>query len=181
MFKPLLVALALGTLLPAAQAQGASPASSSSQALMEQRNAAAGFAGTVKFAVGRAARTCGELLGKDEQYMRAIADDWTQRNSRYATAAERWTSMLLTAMAQAQGREAASRAYEQLMAAVQRDAAQSVAALLGSEPAVQKSRCEQLPAVIANGALDITPQAPLYAELQELAAVFGPSQPAGQK
>ena len=172
MTKSALFALALLALAPVVPAQTASPAPTSSHALMERRNAAAGFAGTVKFSVGRAARTCRDLLGKDDQYMRAIADEWTQRNSRYATAAERWTSMLLTAIAQAQGREAANKAYAQIMTIVQRDAEQSVQALLGTDPEVRKTRCEKLPAVISNGGLDITASAPLYQELQELATLF---------
>lgn len=166
MRKHLVFLAVLLAFMSLAQAKGLS------KEVLNRRNAAASYAGTVKFAVGRAARTCRDVLGKDDQYMRAIADEWTQRNLRYASSAERWLTVLVATINEGSGREAALEARDKLVGHIQNEGMKSAIRLVGTEPAMQKERCEKFPALVSSGSLDITEKAPLYKELQELAALF---------
>lgn len=182
MRKYLVVGAALLVLASLAQAQDKAQDKAQfrgmDKAAFERRNAAAAYAGTLKFAVGRAALLCRTALGRDEQYMRAIADEWTQRNLRYAVAAERWSTLVVMAVDQASGREAALRARDQILDTVSREGVRAAEQMVGTELQVRKLKCESLAGTVSNGTLDITESAKLYPELQELVSMFEQPQPA---
>lgn len=174
-----LMAVALLALASWAQAEG--QFRGMDKAAFERRNAAAAYAGTLKFAVGRAALLCRNALGRDDQYMHAIADEWTHRNLRYAMAAERWSTMVVMAVDQSSGREAALRARDQILETVSREGVRAAEQMVGSEPQVRKLKCESLAGTVSNGTLDIKESAKLYQELQELVATFEQPKAAGQQ
>jgi len=140
--------------------------------LIEKRNAASGFAGTLQFAVGRAAANCRDILGRDDQYMRSIVNDWLKRNAKFSEAAEKWTLMNLAAIAEARGEEAAQQAQDQIIGIVEQDALKIVEVMLGTDTDIKISRCEKLATIFSSGAYDITEMAPLLKDLQELAGFF---------
>lgn len=145
--------------------------------LMESRNAAAGFAGTMKFAVGRGARECRDVLGKDDSYMHAIVDDWLSRNGTYSHAAESWTSLILTSVANNVGPEKAREMGATIMRTIQTNAQTTVDGLLGTTAADQSTSCANFQGLVHSGKLDITPSAKLYPELQELVGAVTGSTP----
>jgi hypothetical protein len=147
------------------------------QQLLESRNAAAGFAGTLKFAVGRAARTCRDVLGKDDAYMTAIVNDWLSRNGDYSGAAEKWTSFVVSSIANQQGLAKGLAARDEIFATVKVDAQKEVDSLLGTTDADKAKACLNFPAEIHAGKLDITPSAKLYPELHELVTNFASDAP----
>ncbi len=171
--------VALGFLSMGAQAEGQQFRGMDKTAF-ERRNAAAAYAGTLKFAVGRAALLCRNALGRDDQYMHAIADEWTQRNLRYAVAAERWSTMVVMAVDQASGRDAALRARDQILDTVTREGVRAAEQMVGAEPQVRKLKCESLAGTVSNGTLDIKENARLYQELQELVSTFEQPKAAAQ-
>ena len=140
--------------------------------LLESRNAASGFAATLKFAVGRAARTCRDALGKDNTYMYAIVNDWLSRNGVYSGAAERWTSFVVSSIANQQGLAKGLAARNEIFATVKLDAQKKVDSLLGTSDADKAKACINFPALVHSGKLDITPSAKLYPELTELVTDF---------
>jgi hypothetical protein len=142
------------------------------QQLLESRNAAAGFAGTLKFAVGRAARTCRDVLGKDDTYMYAIVNDWLSRNGVYSGAAERWTSFVVSSIANQQGLAKGLAARNEIFDTVKLDGQKEVDSLLGTTDAEKAKACLNFPAAVHAGKLDITPSAKLYPELHELVTNF---------
>ena len=140
--------------------------------LLESRNAASGFAATLKFAVGRAARNCRDALGKDDAYMNAIVNDWLSRNGVYSGAAERWTSFVVSSIANQQGLAKGLAARDEIFATVRLDAQKEVDSLLGTTDADKAKACLNFPALVHSGKLDITPSAKLYPELSELVTNF---------
>jgi hypothetical protein len=145
--------------------------------LMEARNAAAGFAGSLKFAVGRGARECRDALGKDDTYMKAIVDDWLSRNGAYSKAAESWVSLVLTTVANNSGPAKAQEMGAAIFNTVQSSAQATVDGLIGTSAEEHAIKCQTYPDLIHSGKLDITPSAKLYPELQELVGAVTGSTP----
>jgi hypothetical protein len=144
-------------------------------AVVEQRNAAASFTGTLKFTVGRTARVCRDLLGKDDVWMRAIVDDWMSRNERWSQLAEVWTSAVLTAVLREDGATQAQTLRDEIREIIQANAEAGMEALLGVDDASRAAACERYAAAVGSGALDITPQMEHYAVLVELDAIVSAS------
>jgi len=140
--------------------------------MLESRNAAAGFAGTLKFAIGRAARRCRTLLGKDEAWMRGVVDSWLERNGRFSEAAEMWSSLLATSVAKARGDAAGQEVARQIVDIISADAERLVISYLGETEDQQKQACTTYAQSIADGRFDIPPTAEMYPELLELVAMF---------
>lgn len=97
----------IGLMTPVAHADGVQE--------IEKRNEAAGFAGTLKVFIGRAARDCKPYLNKDDEWMHGVVKNWMSRNSKYAEAAEAWISAYLTFIANEKGMETGQDAKQKIL------------------------------------------------------------------
>jgi hypothetical protein len=159
-----------GLVLAAAPCLASGSDSPLTTAVVERRNAAAGFVGTLKFTVGRTARVCRDLLGEDDAWMRAIVDDWMTRNERWSQLAEVWTSAMLTAVLHEDGDAQAQAFHDGIRETIRTNAEAGVEALLGVDDAERMDACKRYAALVGSGALDITPQMEHHATLVELDA-----------
>lgn len=143
--------------------------SAQSSSLLEKRSEAAGFAGTLKFAIGRAARDCRDTLEKDDTYMRAIVNDWLSRNGRYSAAAELWVSVFVTAIARQEGREQGDKLMNHFMNEARTRGIETSGWMIGVSKDEKKAKCQKYEAMVHSGVYDITPAMPQYKNLVDLA------------
>lgn len=154
----------LSALLLSAATLGAN-AQTSDVVTSESRDAASAYMGTTNFVVGRLGRECLPLLGRSETPQEFVSA-WQQRNAKYYAASMKYMVKRLDIALATGGtnvRDAVAREYG---TAVRRDGEGSVADWFskGSKEDV----CKRAIALIDAGAMDISPKAPIYGELEAL-------------
>jgi hypothetical protein len=159
--------------LAAAAAAQVPPGQDAAAQLVDNRNAAAGFVGTLKFAVGRGAKTCGEVLNKDDAFVHEIVDDWLSRNQKYSAASERWISLIVSSVANQKGMPQGLALKDQIMKSVAGNAQDAVDTLLGKTDAERAKSCPLFASKIHSGVWDVTPAARRYSDIEELATAMG--------
>jgi hypothetical protein len=158
-FSTLLFAAAM------AQAQEPSPYN-------ERRNAAAGFVGTLHFAVGRMAYECRAELGKPESWVQETAQAWRVRNDRYWRAHVNYMSKQLEAALAAGGESVRKRLSLAYAGTVRKEASAIVESWLRPGNGSKREACERYVKRLEEGAEDIHPGGPMSAELEDLAQNF---------
>jgi hypothetical protein len=138
------------------------------QKQVDARNKASGFAGGVKFFVGRAARVCRDVLHKDDAYMKSIVDDWLSRNGKFSGAAEVWLSTIVSYVANRDGLEKGLALRDNFLAITKSNAETKIKSDLGVSEDDLTSSCQSYPNVVHAGKYDITEGSPEYVNLVEL-------------
>lgn len=142
-------------------AQAQEPAAS------ESRDAATGYVGTITYIVGRIASECLQPMGRTQTAQQFVAS-WQQRNARYVLPAAAYLQKRVQEAVATGGQAAQETILREL-----RSGAQS-----SGEPVIRgwfekdgkEAACKRAVGLIEAGGLDIGPSAPLYTELESLAA-----------
>jgi hypothetical protein len=156
----MVIILILATVVPTSNAGGIGE--------IETRNSAAGFAGTLKFFIGRTARDCKPYLNKDDDWMRGVVNNWMSRNGDYAEAAEVWTSAYLTYIANQKGMEEGLSTKKKILEIVTSNANAMTSDLLTGNDSERAQACTDFENRVMTGMYDITEELPQYKDLEDL-------------
>jgi hypothetical protein len=136
--------------------------------VVDKKNEAAGLAGAYKVYIGRLSANCKPYIGKDDQWMNSMVDLWMEQNGKYALWAEKWTSAVVTVIAQKQGISAAQKAANSIMQPIiQNGIAMAGDTLAGSEEQNVKT-CANLEWDIKNGKYNIPRDNEIFQSLESV-------------
>lgn len=138
---------------------------------LDQKSEAAGFAGTLKFFIGRAARDCKAHLDKNDEWMHGVVKNWMSRNSKYAEAAEAWMSAYLTYIARENGMETGQEVKQKLLGGVTSTANSMTNEIIKGSQSQKKQACVIFEKNVVDGIYDITNESPFYEELESLVMI----------
>ncbi|HEX7816608.1 hypothetical protein [Dyella sp.] len=139
--------------------------------MTEANNAAAGYAGTLNFYVGRMAFACESVLGRPEGFDKTVVAQWRAHgeNGRLFAGAVAYLGDSLKFIEQTQGDDAGNAFF----AATSRPAIEKAKAEVASEVTgtneQKTATCHRFLAHVADGSLDITSKSEHYQALSRMA------------
>ena len=133
----------------------------------EARNASAAALGQTNFVVGRMALECHQQLQRPESWVKEFVVAWQKRNGKYYNATRAYMITLLKETERIKGKEASALVAGNYSSAVRRDGEGAVAGFFKKGQRLEV--CTRVTGLIEEGAFDVTPAHPFFAELQELA------------
>ena len=157
--RPALVIAALLASAAGAQQPASAPATS------ESRDAALAYIGTGNFIVGRLARECLAVVGRNESPQAFVAQ-WQQRNAIYVAASEKYMEKRLEEAEAAGGPERRAAIQQAMRTAVLGGGEEAVRGML--QNGRREESCMRAISLLDAGALDISPRTPIYKELEAL-------------
>lgn len=134
-------------------------------AITPERDAAAVYVSTGNYIVGRLARECLGMIGRNETPEQFVAD-WRRRNARFVGASAKYMELRMEDAAARGGPEQREALLRELRKAVQGGGEAEVRSLL--QASRTHEACMRAVTLLDAGALDISPKAPMYRELEAL-------------
>jgi len=132
----------------------------------ESRDASLAYIGTANFIVANVASKCASTFGRDKS-SKIFVLSWQERNAKYVLAAAIYMEKRLNELHEMGGPAERDAVYQEITSAAQ---ANGKAAMRGwFNNGDYKKACEHIVGLIDDGKFDITPQAPMYDELEGLA------------
>ncbi|MGC3962360.1 MAG: hypothetical protein QM803_03280 [Rhodocyclaceae bacterium] len=131
----------------------------------ESRDAAAAYVGTQNFVVGRMARDCFEILGRSDTPKDFVAA-WQSRNQNYYAASVIYMGARLTEVEKTGGEHELKKVATSFQYSVQSQGAATVADFF--KKGEKSEVCKRVIGLIENKAFDITPQTPIFSEIEAL-------------
>ncbi|MGP1716700.1 MAG: hypothetical protein ACTS9Y_05930 [Methylophilus sp.] len=132
----------------------------------ESRNVASAFIGAANFVVGRIGIECLSLLGRLET-PREFVTIWQDRNAKYYTASTKYIAKKMEAADASGGTIARDAVLKDYSTIVRKEGEGIIKDWIGKGS--KREGCHQAVMLIDKGILDVTPEAPIYQDLQALA------------
>lgn len=151
-------------LLPAILLAQAAFAQQAASVVSESRDAASAYIVTGNFIVGRIARECLALVGRPESPQDFVAN-WQQRNAPFVKASARYMDARVAEAAATGGPGQRDAVLRELRAGVQGSGEAAVRSLLQGR---KEDSCMRAITLVDGGALDISPKAPIYDQIEAL-------------
>jgi hypothetical protein len=131
----------------------------------ESRDAALGFIGTMNFLVGRIGRDCLQTAGRPES-AQELVQSWQQRNAKYVNASAGYMDKILGAALSEGGTER----RDQLLREITTPARACADSMLQGwfQKGAKDDVCKRVLGWLDRGGFDISPNVPMYAELEAL-------------
>jgi hypothetical protein len=138
---------------------------SADAAMSESRDAVTAYLGTANFVVGRVGRDCLALVGRSDT-PQAFVSAWQRRNFKYLMASNAYMEARLREAEAAGGVEARTAVMGALTKAVRSGAETTVKSWIDRPE--RSEACKRAIVLIESGAYDISPNSPMYQELENL-------------
>jgi hypothetical protein len=133
--------------------------------ITQSRDAASVYVSTGNLVVARLARECLALVGRSEPPQQFVTD-WQQRNARFVAASAKYLDKRVEDAAASGGPDRRNAILRELRVAVQGGAESEVRSLL--ESSRKEEACMRAVTLLDAHALDISPKARMYPELEAL-------------
>jgi len=132
----------------------------------ESRDASLTYIGTANYIVANVANKCATTFERDKS-SKIFVLSWQERNAKYVLAAAIYMEKRLNEVYKMGGPAKRDAVYQEITSAAQ---ANGKAAMRGwFNNGDYKNACERIVGLIENGEFDVTPQVPMYDELEGLA------------
>ncbi len=132
----------------------------------ESRNVASAFMGAANFVVGRIGIECLGLLGRLET-PREFVNIWQERNAKYYTASTKYIAKKMEVADATGGVVARDAVLKEYSAIVRKEGEATIVDWIGKSN--KREGCHRAVMLIDQGILDVTPEVPVYQDLQALA------------
>lgn len=132
----------------------------------ESRNVASAFMGAANFVVGRIGIECLGLLGRLET-PREFVNIWQERNAKYYTASTKYIAKKMEVADATGGVVARDAVLKEYSAIVRKEGEATIVDWIGKGN--KREGCHRAVMLIDQGILDVTPEVPVYQDLQALA------------
>lgn len=132
----------------------------------ESRNVASAFMGAANFVVGRIGIECLGLLGRLET-PREFVNIWQERNAKYYTASTKYIAKKMEVADATGGVVARDAVLKEYSAIVRKEGEATLVDWIGKGS--KSEGCHRAVMLIDQGILDVTPEVPVYQDLQALA------------
>ncbi|MGB3748622.1 MAG: hypothetical protein WA961_10515 [Rhodanobacter sp.] len=141
----------------------------------EERDTAAGFAGTMNYLIGAMAATCRPLLDEAGDQPGKTVDTWRRqgKNDLFVRTAVHYEDALLEELEKTEGKQAMQRALAERVAIVQRDGEKSVRSMLDGSAQENTLSCSAFERAVQAGEFNLSETTPHYRTLQQMAADYG--------
>lgn len=133
----------------------------------ESRNVASAFMGAANFVVGRIGIECLPLLGRLET-PREYVNIWQERNAKYYAASTKYIAKKMEAADALGGSIARDAVLKDYSSIVRKEGEGIINDWIGKGN--KKEGCQHAIMLIDKGILDVSPEAPIYQDLEALAA-----------
>lgn len=131
----------------------------------DARNIASAFVGAAHYVVGRVGIECLGLLGRLET-PREYVNIWQERNAKYYQASTKYVVKKMEAAFASGGNVAKNAVLKEYSSIVRKEAEGTLADWIGQGN--KKDGCQRAVMMIDRGILDVTPEVPIYQDLQSL-------------
>lgn len=132
----------------------------------ESRNVASAFMGAANFVVGRIGIECLPLLSRLET-PREFVNIWQDRNTKYYVASTKYIAKKMEAAFASGGAIARDAVLRDYSAIVRKEGEGIIKDWIGKGN--KREGCQQAVMLIDKGILDVSPEAPIYQDLEALA------------
>lgn len=133
----------------------------------ESRDASIAYIGSTNFVVGRVARDCLTLIDRTET-PQIFVSAWQQRNAKYLAATQKYMVARFAETEASGGVEKRNAVISALNSAV-RNSAEATATTWLDKPDKLEA-CKRATSLIDSGGFDISPNSPMFQELENLVA-----------